>query len=248
MTIRSRGFTLVELLVVIAILAILIALLVPLSASLVSRAHKAQCLSNLRQIGEACKIRASDKDGRWMGGNATIARGYGIDSTHARRSFPMGLAFLVTDGYLSDGDARIFYCPAWKHPYGQYDKLDVDGLDIVGRPNQYGGWPAAGKPGPTAHRIISYHYRSSFGNQANEPPSTYMRNPAATAIVADHFTRREVLYGPEYGHGKEYNALYMDGHAETTRDGVGYMNQVNTHYSHGNWALQEQIWRAFFDR
>src|SRR5688500_12950830 len=50
---RKRAFTLVGLLVVIGIVALLIAILMPALAAGREAANKAQCLSNLRQIGIA---------------------------------------------------------------------------------------------------------------------------------------------------------------------------------------------------
>ena len=241
------GFSLVELLVVVAIVVVLIALLIPGLRSVKAKAHETVCRSNLNQIGVSARAFINDRDREWFHGNASKWRGWGIDSTHARRRIAMGLAHLPDNGTLASGDARVFYCPAWKHPYGQFDTLDTEGLDLVGGKNAYGGWPLDNKTGPTAHRIISYRYRASFGPGRNEPPPRSPAYPAGTAIVADHFTQREVYYGVEYGHGDRYGTLFMDGHVEFKMDTVDYMLQVNTHYSHGNWGLQEQIWRDFFD-
>lgn len=53
-----RGFTLIELLVVIAIIAILAAILFPVFARAREAGRKAQCQSNMKQIGIAISMYA----------------------------------------------------------------------------------------------------------------------------------------------------------------------------------------------
>lgn len=61
-----RGFTLIELLVVIAIIAILAAILFPVFARAREAGRKAQCQSNMKQIGIAISMYAQDYDGKMV--------------------------------------------------------------------------------------------------------------------------------------------------------------------------------------
>jgi prepilin-type N-terminal cleavage/methylation domain-containing protein/prepilin-type processing-associated H-X9-DG protein len=60
----QNGFTLIELLTVIAIIAILAAILFPVFAKAREKAEQTQCLNNMKQLGTAMNMYATDYDSR----------------------------------------------------------------------------------------------------------------------------------------------------------------------------------------
>lgn len=105
------GFTLVELLVVIAIIAMLAALLFPVTSRMVHQAQGAACANNLRRTGELVFVYAGENDGYfpWL-----------IKDSGGIRCFHRGTPFGTLAGYDGMSDAAfknaraktIWNCPA----------------------------------------------------------------------------------------------------------------------------------------
>jgi prepilin-type N-terminal cleavage/methylation domain-containing protein/prepilin-type processing-associated H-X9-DG protein len=99
------GFTIIELLVVMAILALLTALLLPVISSARERSHQAACASNLKQIGSALMLYASDHDGFIPSWNFASHTEYTYPNGWYYGQYGLGhpvsgLRYLAYEGYL----------------------------------------------------------------------------------------------------------------------------------------------------
>ena len=110
---RKASFTLIELLVVIAIIAILAAMLLPALQSARNRARDANCINNLKQVGNLLMMYSGDN------GDAVMTPSDTKSYTWARRLMTLGY---VSKAGMFTGDTsswrpgiaqQIFRCPSY---------------------------------------------------------------------------------------------------------------------------------------
>ncbi len=99
---KSRAFTLIELLVVISIIAVLAGIALPVFSSVQVKGAQTKALSNAKQIGLACKLYATDNDGKFPSKTVVNSKPSTTDVTDSNSAF----AQLFPDYLQSE---QIFY-------------------------------------------------------------------------------------------------------------------------------------------
>lgn len=133
-----RGFTLVELLVVMAIIALLTAFLLPALSRARESARIKVCMSNLKELGLACRMFADEHAGHWPPRHVPYFRTYAPDMICW--SFFDG-AYMYPE-YFNEIELTI--CPSDSEWFPQVENNLSRG---VGH-----GWNAAPEPNPVKNR------------------------------------------------------------------------------------------------
>ena len=215
-----RGFTLVELLVVIGIIAVLIALLLPLTKRARESAQLTACQSNLRQIGAAMQMYANENKDKFPDGITT--------GNFAYRVRP-GLVSVNQAGALVEtyGMAAVLHGIAPQQDLSQ-------GLP---RPARYIAsdsevWVCPSQP----ERMAAYRNTYAFHLRDDVNSAYRSRNPN-TIMVWDNFTLKPGLSGfrgPFSGY-----VIPTKEQSFTHRAPRGKMRAVVELYSGGHVGLRE---------
>ena len=198
---RQNTFTLIELLVVIAIIAILAAMLLPALSAARERARSANCIANLKQIGNADLMYAGDNRDYIAASEAQWHASWNSSGANGSTAY----RYLISGGYFGNEGYSLaeagsekyckqyFSCPSdtnWAHSRVSYRLfwLDVSGSN----------W-----------------YTLYFGGDKSYANAIVGTCNPGNAIFFDHPPVSDSSQ-PVANHPKDANVVYLGGHVRTT--------------------------------
>lgn len=234
---KHPAFTLIELLTVVAIVAILATFLVPIIAKARRTAVEAECVSNLRQIGQAISLYVLENDGVLPG---PFGGGQGVQQDRNKPGYTTYTAYNANDPAVSESQAgslpvrlgpymgieadgrvrstRVFTCPAFD-PVAQAGAASYQ--IAVGIDFEKGSFAGMHTGGFRRNMAEPFGYPNS--SRRPQPMAVIENLPIASSrlwAIADCFKRLPggVVAGwdrnlPEQPiHGAYGNALFFDWH------------------------------------
>lgn len=185
--IGGLGFTLIELLVAIGIVAVLVALILPITSAVLERTRAAGCLNNLRGFGVAFQSYASDNSGYLVhsdGDWESLLDGY-VSPSYAD----------FTNGKVRSSHS-IFVCPS-VHP--------ITGNLYYGLNGEFRASSPPKSPDPSLISQASISYPSRHVILSDTSGSRW--------ITTSHVDSMLNVNGLTNRHNGHPNFLYADGHA-----------------------------------
>lgn len=218
----SRSFTLVELLVVIVIIGLLAGLSFPATSGAMAKAKSSECVNNLRQIGTAMNLFASENNGYLPYTSGPSAEGTGTNIGFNHWAAPLAVIMGVGTGSVSFPSQASFQnakakhpfnCPACKTGFRTYT-ANMRGMGFLPGGNAY-----------PQRKIASLVKSSQLILVADDT----FGDPAPNNSGTDYFD--EASYTNRIGirHGGRANALFGDFHVESiTASNLIASNNINT--------------------
>jgi prepilin-type N-terminal cleavage/methylation domain-containing protein/prepilin-type processing-associated H-X9-DG protein len=224
---EPRAFSLVELLVVMAVIGVLAALLMPVLGKAKATAKRADCVSNLRQLGVATQLYWDDNGGNcfsyyfgatnsgqilWFGWLGAGAEGH--------RPFDLSLGALAP--YLSGSDVRL--CPVLDPGLAHFKPKGTNVIFSYGCNSYLFGGP--GQTAVNAKKISRPADTALFADavQVNDfqPPASHS-NPM---LEEWYYVDSNAVYpNGHFRHAQRANAVFCDGHVALEKFVPGSLDQ-----------------------
>jgi prepilin-type processing-associated H-X9-DG protein len=239
--INGNAYTLIELLVVIASVAVLLAILIPVTRAARERAQRAVCLSNLRNLTLAWIAYADDHDGKLVRGEPFAEARSLVDSR--RLEGWLGHAFLRPESrsaILEDSDKGALW------PY-------VRDIDVYHCPRSWGSYgcpycilPAA-NGGPIEGTFVPDTSTSELTPTGKRIGKTVLRLTRLTDIVSPGAAERAVFVDKWSIVGNRFIVYYLDPKWEAGSpppirhaDGVT-LSMADGHAEYWKWRGRETL-------
>ena len=239
------GFSIVEIMVVVSMLALLAAMLFPLLSQARYASYNAQCVSNLRQFGEAFSLYERDWSGEWPNPGGQLGD-WGYWSQTNRNG---GL-----NPYLKQsGDKSVWCCPLmpdWKSKYPprsytmnsylryipdkeypesiQRDSKLMRGISIYRVP----------QPAKTILLFEGLPLKSGWENNADY---VYIYRCCNWKGVKGYYDKiyLDTFEPGKPWHGKRNNYLYCDGHVIARPPGVRSYAELSSYKEMREWYVDK---------